>query len=146
MSELPQGPFRRRLSTPFIELINWVSNGPYHYIHQEQRKGGFSTGGFCRVERHAQGNKNARGYWTQQYIWRSELHSQERRTFLQGKSLLKTPFSWFLNTKINSGRDKFSAHYIIFMKSIARQEIAPGNPESFRAVRVQSGFGVDFSL
>ena len=36
---------------------------------QEQRKGGFSKGGFCRVQCHAQGNRNDQGYWAQQYIW-----------------------------------------------------------------------------
>ena len=30
--------------------------------------------------------KNSQGYWTQQYIWHSECHSQERHRFLQ-----KTP-------------------------------------------------------
>ena len=62
---------------------------------QEPRKGGFSKGGFCRVQCHDQGNKYYQGYWPQQYIWHSERHSQERRTFCKNP-LLKTPSSWFL--------------------------------------------------
>ena len=43
---------------------------------------------------------NIQRYWAQPYIWHSERHSQERRTFCTNP-LLKTPFSWFL-TKIRA--------------------------------------------
>ena len=43
----------------------------------------FSKGGFCRLECHAQENKNTQENRAQQYVWQSERHSQERRTILQ---------------------------------------------------------------
>ena len=39
--------------------------------------------------------KNTQRYWPQQYMWHSERHSQERRTFCKNP-LLKPSFSWFL--------------------------------------------------
>ena len=54
--------------------------------NQEARKGGFSKGGFCRIQCHTQDDNNTQGYWARECIWHSERHSQERRTFLQ------TPF------------------------------------------------------
>ena len=44
----------------------------------------------------AKETKSAQGYWAQQYIWHSERHSQERRTFCknplqQKKNLLLVP-------------------------------------------------------
>ena len=38
---------------------------------------------------------DTQGYWAQHYIWHSERHSQQRRTFLQ-KPPSENPFSWFL--------------------------------------------------
>ena len=51
------------------------------YVLRNRKKGGFSKGGFCRVQCHGQGNKNTQGYWPQHYIWHSERHIQARRTF-----------------------------------------------------------------
>ena len=75
--------------------------------NQEPRKGGFSKGSFCRAQRHGQGSKNIQGYWPQQYIWHSESHSQERRTFCKNP-LLKTPFSWFLRKRTKKNREFLS--------------------------------------
>ena len=50
---------------------------------EESRKGGFSKGGFCRVECHTQGSKKTQKDWAQQCIWHSERRSQERRIFFQ---------------------------------------------------------------
>ena len=69
-------------------------------IYQEPRKGGFSKGGFCRVERHAQGDKNnkdigpSRTFGTQSATAKRGVHSCKT-------PLLKTPFSWFLNLQIS---------------------------------------------
>ena len=62
---------------------------------QEPRKGSFSKGGFYGAQRHAPGNKNSQGYWAQQYIWHSDLHSQRGVHFYK-KNLVETPFSSFL--------------------------------------------------
>ena len=57
---------------------------------QEPGKGGFSKGGFCRVQCHAEGSqKYPRMLGAQQYIWHSERHSQERRTCLQNPHFRK---------------------------------------------------------
>ena len=84
----PKISLRKALSLKTVTSLNKESS-------QEPRKGGFSKGVFCRVERHAQEDIKYQGYWAQQYIWHSERHSQDRRTFLQ-KPLVKTPFSSFL--------------------------------------------------
>ena len=73
----------------------------WHHCTQESRKGGFSKGGFCIVQCHAQGSKNTRGHcqlghWAQQCVWDSERHSEERRMLFAKTPLLKTPVSWFL--------------------------------------------------
>ena len=62
----------------------------------------------------AKETKNSQGYWPQQYIWHSERHSQERRTFFKNP-LLKPPFPWLLilpfATKTLPTRKKIFSNY-----------------------------------
>ena len=67
----------------------------------------FSKGGFCRVQGHAQGTKNTRGYWAQ-HIRHCERHSQERRTFLH-KPPSKKPLSRFLKVAQKQLQSRFWA-------------------------------------
>ena len=88
-----RGPFSPKVATGAETVRNQV-------------KGVLAKGGgvFCRVQCHVQDSvessvtskeaKNTQGYWAQQYVWHSERHSQEQRTFLQ-KPLLETPLSCF---------------------------------------------------
>ena len=82
----------------------------FNRVIQEPRKGGFSKGGFCRVQCHGQVLQNSQGYWPQQYIWHSERHSQERRIFCQNP-LQKTPFSWSLSNGGDIGVLKLGETY-----------------------------------
>ena len=62
-------------------------SGKNWHLSQEPRKGGFSKGGFCRVQCHAQGNKKYPGALGPAVLLAPQRHSQERRAFLQ-----KNPF------------------------------------------------------
>ena len=87
----PPNGFKRR--TQWVFWAHWVpGSDSVSSSYQDPRKGGSTERGFCRVQCHRHGSE---GHWPQQYIWHSERHSQERRTFCRSP-LLKTPFSWFL--------------------------------------------------
>ena len=77
------------------ELREWPfhSESVFPEICQDPRKGGFSKGVSVESSVTSEETKSTQGCWPQQYIWHSERHSQERRTFC-GSPLLKTPFSW----------------------------------------------------
>ena len=50
---------------------------------RNQEKGVLAKGVSAECNVTAKETKTTQGYWPQQYIWHSERHSQERRTFLQ---------------------------------------------------------------
>ena len=66
---------------------------------QGPRKGGFSKGGFCRVQCHGQGSKEY------PRILAPAVHlapraAQPREAYILQSPLLKTPFSWFLTSAL----------------------------------------------
>ena len=52
-------------------------------VSTDQEKGVSAKGVSAESSVTAKRAESTQGCWTQQYIWHSECHSQERRTFLQ---------------------------------------------------------------
>ena len=66
-------------------------------LAQEPRKGGFSKGGFCRVQCHDGGNKNKNPRILAPAVHLTLRASEPREAYiLQKPPSKKTPFSWFL--------------------------------------------------
>ena len=85
---LPTGIFSWRVNFPSGSTLPCIRN---------KEKGVLAKGVSAESSVTAKEIKNTQGYWPQQYMWHSERHIQEKRTFCKNPPL-KTlkPFSWFL--------------------------------------------------
>ena len=74
-----------------------VSTNVRAYFKHKPRKGGFSKGGFCKVQCHAHGNKKMPKDIGPSSTFGTQSVTAKRGIPLCRNPLLKTPFSWFLN-------------------------------------------------